>query len=40
MQAKGISINDDKGLENEADVMGSKALQLKKASSASLTIII
>jgi hypothetical protein len=39
MQAKGISINDDKGLENEADVMGSKALQLRKAPSASQTVV-
>lgn len=28
MQAKGMSINDDKGLEREADVMGAKARQL------------
>jgi len=27
MQAKGVSINDDAGLEREADVMGTKALQ-------------
>jgi hypothetical protein len=26
MQSKGVAINDDKGLENEADVMGAKAL--------------
>jgi outer membrane protein OmpA-like peptidoglycan-associated protein len=29
MQAKGVSINDDAGLEREADVMGAKALQMK-----------
>jgi hypothetical protein len=30
MQMKGkVNVNDDKGLENEADVMGAKALQLK-----------
>jgi len=29
MQSKGISINDDAGLEKEADMMGSKALQVK-----------
>lgn len=28
MQAKGVSINDDAGLEREADVKGAKALQL------------
>ncbi|MEN2399204.1 DUF4157 domain-containing protein [Flavobacterium sp. MC2016-06] len=34
LQMKGkVNINDDKGLENEADVMGAKALQLKPISS-------
>ena len=28
MKAKGVSINDDEGLEREADVMGTKALQM------------
>jgi hypothetical protein len=28
MQAKGVSINDDAGLEREADVLGTKALQM------------
>jgi hypothetical protein len=27
MQAQGVAINDDRGLEQEADVMGAKALQ-------------
>jgi Domain of unknown function (DUF4157) len=35
MQAQGISINDDAGLEREADVMGAKALQIKEAEKAS-----
>ncbi|WP_264537886.1 DUF4157 domain-containing protein [Flavobacterium sp. N1736] len=31
LQMKGkVNVNDDKGLENEADVMGAKALQLKQ----------
>ncbi|MBW2690258.1 MAG: DUF4157 domain-containing protein [Deltaproteobacteria bacterium] len=34
MQAKGVSINDDVGLEREADVMGTKALQVKRAQQA------
>lgn len=35
MQTKeNVSINDDEGLEKEADVMGAKALQLKIVSSA------
>ena len=29
MQMQGVNINDDKGLEREADVMGGKALQMK-----------
>lgn len=29
MQAHGVAINDDGGLEHEADVMGAKALQMK-----------
>jgi len=34
LQMKGkVNVNDDKGLENEADVMGSKALQMKKTTS-------
>ncbi len=28
---KGVAVNDDKSLEDEADVMGSKALQMKRA---------
>ena len=32
MQMKGVSINDDKGLEAEADRMGAKALQLAAAT--------
>jgi hypothetical protein len=34
MQAKGVSINDDAGLEREADVMGARALQMKPAEHA------
>ncbi len=30
MQAKGVGINDDVSLETEADVMGAKAMSLKK----------
>lgn len=30
MQMKDVGINDDKGLEKEADVMGKKAVQMKK----------
>ncbi len=32
MQAQGVSINDDAGLEREADVMGAKALQITRGS--------
>jgi len=35
MQAKGVSINDDAGLEREADVMGTKALQMTHGDKAS-----
>ena len=31
MQAKGVAINDDAGLEREADVMGAKPMQQKKS---------
>jgi len=34
MQAKGVSINDDSGLEREADLMGTKALQMTRAEQA------
>ena len=34
MQAKGVSINDDAGLEREADVMGAKATHMKRAEQA------
>ncbi len=30
MQMQGVNVNDDKGLEREADVMGGKALQMKE----------
>ena len=30
MQAKGVAVNDDVGLESEADTMGAKALQMAK----------
>jgi len=33
MQAKGVSINNDKELEREADVMGEKTLQMKRVST-------
>jgi hypothetical protein len=33
---QGIAVNDDKGLEHEADVMGTKALQLKHTSHPNL----
>jgi Regulator of G protein signaling domain/Domain of unknown function (DUF4157) len=33
IQTKGVEINDDRGLEKEADVMGSKALQMKSDES-------
>lgn len=32
MQTKGVSINDDQGLEREADVMGAKAVQTRAGS--------
>jgi hypothetical protein len=31
MQMKGVEINDEQGLESEADVMGTKALQMKRS---------
>ena len=34
IQARGVSINDDAGLEREADVMGAKAVQMKRVSAA------
>ena len=33
MQAKGVEINDDRGLENEADVMGAKAVMYHASKS-------
>jgi hypothetical protein len=36
LQMKGVGINDDAGLEGEADVMGRRALQLKSMSISSL----
>ena len=36
MQAKGVSINDDVGLEREADVMGAKALQMTPAEQVAM----
>ena len=39
MQMKGrVNVNDDAGLEKEADVMGSKALQMKTNSNSANTI--
>jgi hypothetical protein len=38
MQMKGkVNVNDDKGLENEADVMGAKALQMHNSYNGKLT---
>jgi hypothetical protein len=37
LQAKGLAINDDQGLEAEADVMGQHAAQLKTTRDLSLT---
>ncbi len=38
MQMKtGVPVNDDAGLENEADVMGAKALQLKSSDSINIS---
>ena len=34
MQMKGVSINDDAGLEKEADVMGTKALQMRRTEES------
>jgi len=34
LQAAGVAVNDDKGLEQEADVMGARALQAKTADAA------
>lgn len=34
MQMQGVNVNDDTGLEREADVMGGKALQMKANSSS------
>ncbi len=34
-QLKGVGINDDSGLETEADVMGAKAMQMMQAKSVS-----
>ncbi|HEY0404806.1 MAG TPA: DUF4157 domain-containing protein [Pyrinomonadaceae bacterium] len=34
MQAKGVAINDDAGLEREADAMGAKALEMKQSAPA------
>ena len=36
VQAKGVSINDDTALENEVDVMGAKALQMRRSEKARL----
>ncbi|MGL5064913.1 MAG: DUF4157 domain-containing protein [Microcoleus sp.] len=38
LQAKGVSINDDEGLEHEADVMGKKALQMKRTHPAVIEV--
>jgi hypothetical protein len=36
LQAKGVAINDDAGLEQEADAMGAKALQAHRADQVAL----
>lgn len=38
MQMKGVSINNDAGLEKEADVMGAKALSKQNANKANSTL--
>ena len=38
MQAKGVSINDDKALEHEADVMGAKAMRMNRPDQSDTTI--
>ncbi|MBC8754331.1 DUF4157 domain-containing protein [Kordia sp. YSTF-M3] len=38
IKTKGVAINDDKGLEKEADVMGAKALQRKEISNSSIQL--
>jgi Domain of unknown function (DUF4157) len=38
LQAKGVSINDDESLEHEADVMGRKALQMKRTHPAVIEV--
>ncbi|MBW4891584.1 DUF4157 domain-containing protein [Mucilaginibacter sp. HMF5004] len=35
---EGVAVNDDKGLENEADVMGAKAVQMKAISNSLSTV--
>lgn len=37
LQAKGVPVNDDAGLEKEADVMGAKAMQMKAMNGFSFT---
>ncbi|MDO6589369.1 hypothetical protein DS901_03040 [Loktanella sp. D2R18] len=37
MQLKGVAVNDDVGLEREADVMGAKAAQLKTVPNADVS---
>ena len=39
MQAKGVSINDDKKLEREADVMGAKALRMTSEAPESTSLV-
>lgn len=36
MQMKGVGVNDDRGLEREADVMGGKALQMRHTGKMAL----
>lgn len=39
MQVKGVPINDNKELEREADVMGAKSLEMKRAESATSGVV-
>lgn len=35
VQMEGVAVNDDKGLENEADAMGAKAMEMSKEKEVS-----
>ena len=38
LQAKGVAINDEQGLEHEADTMGARAARIQGAVGATLGI--